>query len=79
MEQPTATPIDNLCNLSRRQITIRELCRKDDYPEDGFNEINKPVSGNLINTLSMITTAQQAFGKRFTDLDRRLDLQSREY
>ena len=73
MDQPTATPIDDLCNLSRRQITIRELCRKDDYPEDGFNEINESVSENLINALSKITTAQQALEKRFTDLDRRLE------
>ena len=79
MEQTTATPIDDLCNLSRRQITIRELCRKDDYPEDGFNEINESVSENLINALSKITTVQQALEKRFTNLDRRLESQSRDH
>ena len=56
MEQPTATPIDDLCNLSGRQLTIRKLYRKDDYPEDGFCEIHEFVSQILINALSKITT-----------------------
>ena len=76
MAQPTATPADDLCNLSRRQMTTRELCRKDDYLEDEINEINESVSENLINDLSKITKAQQALEKRFTDLDRRLESQS---
>ena len=76
MEQATAIPFDDLCDLSRRQITIRELCGKDDYPEDGFNEINKSVSENLIKALSKIARAQQALEKRFIDLDRRLESHS---
>ena len=70
LELPTATTIDDLCNCSRCQITIRELCRKDDHPENGFNEIIESESENLINTLSKIRTAQKAHEKRFTDLDR---------
>ena len=38
MEQTTAKRIDDLCNLSRRQMTTQELCGKDDYTEDGVNE-----------------------------------------
>ena len=39
MEQTTATPNDDVCNLLRRQITIRELYWKEDYWDVGFNEI----------------------------------------
>ena len=73
MEQTTATPNDDVCNLLRRQITIRELYWKEDYWDVGFNEIVEYVSEKLINALSKITTAQQALKNRFMDLDRRLE------
>ena len=79
MAQLTATRTDDLCNLSRRQITIRELCKKDDYKEDKINEINESVSESLISALSKITTAQQALEKRFSILDRRLESQSLDH
>ena len=43
LEQPQATTVQELCNLTKKQIMkimIREVCRKEDYPEDGINEVN---------------------------------------
>ena len=79
VKQPRATPIDDLCNLSKRQLKIRELSEKLISLEDGFNEVNKPVDKSLINSLTKITKTQQALEKRFTNLDRRLKSQSRDH
>ena len=51
MEQPAATTVQELCNLARKQMTIRDVCRNEDYPEDSFNEIGDTVSHNLISAL----------------------------
>ena len=73
MEQTTATTSDDVCNLLRRQITIRELCRKENYWDVRLKEIIESVSENLINALSKITTAQRALVNRFMDLDWRFE------
>ena len=44
-------------------MTIREVCRNEDYPEDSFNEIGEIVSHNLIGALSKLTTAQEHIEK----------------
>ena len=41
MKQLPATLDTDLCTTALQQMTIRDMCRKDDYPEDGFKEINK--------------------------------------
>ena len=44
MEQPAATTVRELCNLARKQMTLRDVCRNEDYPEDSFNEIGESFS-----------------------------------
>ena len=56
-----------------RQLAIREICRKEDYPDDGFNEVNETVRENLVNTLSKITRTQQPIEKRLQVLTSKLD------
>ena len=82
MEQPVATTVQELCNLARKQMTIRDVCRNEDYPEDSFNEIGDTVSHNLISALSKLTTAQEPIEKQLNEVrselsDRRKMIQSR--
>ena len=72
MEQIPATPVEDLCTLARRQMTIRDMCRKEDYPEDGFNEISDTVQDNLINALSKINQNQDALEKKIEQLDNKI-------
>ena len=72
MEQPPATPVEDLCTLARRQMTIRDMCRKEDYPEDGFNEISDTVQDNLINAMSKINQNQDALEKKVEQLDNKI-------
>ena len=46
MEQPPATTVQELCNMTKKQIMIREICRKEGYPEDGFNEKKRQSQKN---------------------------------
>ena len=72
MEQPRATPVTDLCTTARKQMTIRDMCRKDDYPEDGFNGINNAVSANLINALSKLNQTQDSLDKKLQTIDNRI-------
>ena len=68
MEQPPATTVQELCNLTKKQIIIRKICRKDDYPEDGFNEVNDKVSENLISALTKLFTNQEQMEKQLSEM-----------
>ena len=59
--------------LSHDKKWLYEMCRKQDYPEDGFNEVNQTVSKKLVNALSKITQTQQSFEKRLQDLTSKPD------
>ena len=63
MERPAIEPVQDLCTYIRQQMKIRDMCRKEDYPEDGFNELSKIVSDNLIKALFKFTATQEARGK----------------
>ena len=72
MEQPPATLVTDLCTTARQRMTIRDMCRKYDYPEDGFNEINNAVSENLINALSKLNQTQDSRDKKLQTIDDRI-------
>ena len=69
MEQPPNTTVQELCTLARQQMTIRDLCGKEDYPEDGFNEVSNTVSDNLINALSKLNANQESMERRLQSMD----------
>ena len=72
MEQPTAATTQDLCTLTRQQMTIRDLCRKEDYPEEGFDEISNAVSDNLINALSKLNSNQESMERRLQSMNDRI-------
>ena len=39
IERPGTETIDQLCTLASQQIEIREMCNREEYFDDGFNEI----------------------------------------
>ena len=76
MEQPPTTPVQDLCTFARQQMTIREMCRKEDYPEDGFNEVSPCLSENLINALSKLTANQENMDRQLKNMDERIQAKS---
>ena len=72
MERPPATPGQDLCTFARQQMSIREMCRKEDYPEDGFNEISPALSENLISALSKLAAYQERMERHLRNMDEKL-------
>ena len=72
MEQPSNTPVQDLFTFARQKMTIREMCRKEDYPEDGFNEINSNVSENVMNVLEILSTNQEVHGRQLKVTDEKI-------
>ena len=52
LEQPDNATVDDLCLFARRQLTIHNLCKTDDYADGAFSEMSSTVSENLLNALS---------------------------
>ena len=50
MEQPAAATLNDLCTVVR-QISLREICRTENYPQDGLIAIKNAVSDHLINAV----------------------------
>ena len=70
MEQPAAATLNDLCTVVR-QISLREMCRTEDYPEDGLIAIKNAVSDHLINAVSF-SANQKATKKRLQNIAERL-------
>ena len=60
LEQPDNTAIEDLCLLARKQLTIHNLCKMDDYTDGAFNEVSSTITENLVSALSKITQTQEA-------------------
>ena len=41
LERPDTDTVDQLCTLASQQIAIREMCNREEYFDDGFNEITE--------------------------------------
>ena len=48
---------------------MKALCRWEDHPEDGLNEINNAVSETLINALSKLNQTQDSLDKELQTFD----------
>ena len=73
LEQPANVTVDELCNLARRQMVIRDICRNEDYPEDGFNEISESVSSNIVSALTKMGQLQEVMEKKLQDLSQNFE------
>ena len=76
LEQPDNNTVDDLCLLARRQLTIHNLCRMDDYTEGAFNEMSSTISENLVNALSKLTQSQEAMDNKVSELSKQFEEQS---
>ena len=41
LERPDTDTVDQLCTLESQQFAIREMCYREEYFDDGFNEITE--------------------------------------
>ena len=75
LEQPDGTTVDDLCLLARRQLTIHNLCKIDDFGENAFSEVSATVSDNLVNALTKINQTQENMESRINELSKKVESQ----
>ena len=64
LERPDTDTIDQLCTLASQQIAIREMCNKEEYFDDGFNEITESNTDKMLKAITVISNNQKELEKK---------------
>ena len=59
LERPDTDTIDQLCTLASQQIAIREMCKREEYLDDGFNEITETNTDKMLKAITTISNNQK--------------------
>ena len=59
LERPDTDTIDQLCTLDCKQIAIREMCKREEYFDDGFNEITESNTDKMLKAITVISNNQK--------------------
>ena len=59
LERPDTDTIDQLCTLASQQIAIREMCNREEYFDDGFNEITETNTDKMLKAITVISNNQK--------------------
>ena len=59
LERPETDTIDQLCTLASQQIAIREMCNREEYFDDGFNEITETNADKMLKAITTISNNQK--------------------
>ena len=59
LERPDTDTIDQLCTLASQQIAIREMCNREEYFDDGFNEITETNTDKMLKAITTISNNQK--------------------
>ena len=58
LERPDTDTIDQLCSLASQQIAIREMCNREEYFDEGFNEITESNTCKMLKAMTVISNNQ---------------------
>ena len=73
LEKPDTDTVDDLCLFARRQLTIHNLCKTDEYADGAFSEMSNTVSENLVNALSKLTQTSEAMENKVNELSKQFE------
>ena len=59
LEQPDTGTIDKLCILGSQQIAISEMCNREEYIDDRFNEITESNTDKMLKAKTVISNNQK--------------------
>ena len=59
LERPETDTIDQLCTLASQQIAIEEMCNREEYFDDGFNEITETNTDKMLKAITTISNNQK--------------------
>ena len=75
LEKPDTDTVDDLCLFARRQLTIHNLCKTDEYEDGAFSEMSNTVSEYLVNALSKVTQTSEAMENQVNELSKQFEEQ----
>ena len=55
LENPDTDNMDQLCTLASQQIAVREICNREEYFDDGFNEITETNTDKVLKAITVIS------------------------
>ena len=64
LERPDTNTIDQLFTLASQQIAIREMCNREEYFDDGFNEMTESNTDKMLKAITVISKNQKEFEHR---------------
>ena len=59
LERPDTDTFDQLCTLASQQIAIREMCKREEYFDDVFNEISESNPDKMLKAITVISNNQK--------------------
>ena len=59
LERPDTDTIDQLSTLASQQISIREMCNRKEYFDDGFSEITESNTDRKLKAITVISNNQK--------------------
>ena len=54
LERPDTDKIDQFCALASQQIAITEICNREEYFDNGFNEITESSTDKLLKAMFVL-------------------------
>ena len=59
LERLDTDTIDHLCTLASPQIAIRDMCNREEYFDDGFNEITESNTDKMLKARIVVSNNQR--------------------
>ena len=72
LEQPENTKVEDLCIFARKQLSIHNLCKRDDSVMDAFSEMGPSVTDTLVTALTKLSSSQEAMDNRLYEMSKKV-------
>ena len=59
LERPDTDTMDQLCTLASQKFANREMCNREEYYDDGFNEITESNTDKMLKAITVISNNQK--------------------
>ena len=69
LERPDTDTMDQLCILARQKTAIREMCNREEYFGDRFNEITESNTDEMLKAINVLSNNQKKLEQK---LDQRV-------
>ena len=71
LEHPEKTTSEDICIFARKQLSIHNLCKRDESVMDAFGEISPSVTDTLVTVLRKLSTTQEAMDNRLNEMSKK--------